>query len=285
MFKLHNALLFSCSIMAFACRESPGPVHVNPRAALASVERFGVQFSGDYHLGEMGPYQLMIIDPDQSRAHEADSLSNRGALAVAYVNIGEAESYRWFYNDIRHDWILGANPNWKDHFYIDAAKQGWHTLVIDRVLPAIFSKGFKGVFLDMVDVASPDLYPMLRPGIVALIHEIREAYPDKILMINNGSFLVPEVSDCVDGMVVESVFASYDFAAKSYVPVKKEDSNARCAELRTLMTTYGMKIFAIDYAPPGDTLTRAFAEREAIHHGFLSFVSTIELNSLPQSMR
>jgi polysaccharide biosynthesis protein PelA len=282
MFKLYAVLLLSCSATAFVCRESSAPGHGSPRAALASVERFGVQFSGEYRLRDMAPYQLMIIDPDQS-AGEADSLSRRGALPVAYVNIGEAESYRWFYPAIHTDWMLAANPNWKDHCYIDASKKEWHTLLVDRVLPKIFSKEFKGVFLDMADVASPQLYPTLRPAIVALIREIREAYPDKIIIMNNGTFLAPEVADVIDGIVVESVFATYDFQSKSYMPSAKEDSDARCAELDTLMKSYGVKVFAIDYAPPADSAAQAFARREARRRGFRSFVSTIELNSLPSA--
>ncbi|HLP16115.1 MAG TPA: endo alpha-1,4 polygalactosaminidase [Bacteroidota bacterium] len=278
---LFASLLLLCLITAFACRESSGPGHPNPRTALTSVDHFGVQFSGDYSLARMLPYQMMIIDPDQSRRHEADSLSARGIIPVAYINIGEAESYRWYYKDIRPEWMLGANPNWPDHFYVDASKSGWHSLLIDQVLPVIFGKSFKGIFLDMVDVASPDLYPMLRPGVVELIHAMREEFPDKIILMNNGTFLAPEVADAIDGIVVESVFATYNFKDKTYIPVRKDASETRCAELAALHTSYGLRIFAIDYAPEGDSLTRAYARNQSRSHGFSSFVSTIELNTLP----
>lgn len=283
MSKLHAPLLLFCLAAVFGCRESSMPGRVSPRSAVESVSRFGVQFSGDYRLDAMSPYQLMIIDPDVSTAGEADSLSRRGALPVAYVNIGEAESYRWFFNDILPEWRLGANPNWPGHFYIDVTQRGWQRLLIERVLPAVFEKGFTGVFLDMIDVASPALYPRLRPGVLAIIREIRTAYPDKILLINNGTFLAGDASDLIDGIVVESTFTTYDFASKAYVPVKKEDSDARCAELDSLKAAYGIRFFAIDYAAPGDSAAALYARREARRHGLLSFVSTIELNSLPAS--
>jgi polysaccharide biosynthesis protein PelA len=272
------------SCLSLACRSTPTANQTSPRAAIGSVEHFGVQFTGEYHLAEMAGYQLMILDPDQAGAHDADSIVQRGNFPIAYLNIGEAESYRWFYRDIHQEWILASNPNWKDHFYLDVNNTGWHSLLMKKVLPAIFQKGFDGIFLDMVDVASPELYPTLQPGVIALIREIREEYPEKIIIMNNGTFLAGAVNDLIDGIVVESVFTSYDFTSKTYVRQRDEDSHARCAELHTLVKTLGVKIFAIDYAPPGDTLTARTAANRSHEQGFLSFVSTIELDTLPKPL-
>ncbi len=281
---LYGLSLVVLSWYSFGCGHIQTPKPASPRAAVAGITRFGVQFSGEYKLAEMAPYQMMFLDPDQAGLHDADSIGARGGLPIAYLNIGEAEAYRWFYPEILKDWMLAPNPNWKDHFYIDVNKPGWHTLLIRKVLPAIFHKGFSGVFLDMVDVSSPDLYPMLQPGVISLIREIREAYPAKIIIMNNGTFIAGDVNELIDGIIVESVFATYDFTTKTYVPVNADASAARCAELKLLKKSLGLKIFAIDYALPGDTLTARMAARKSSAQGFLPFVSTIELNALPKPL-
>jgi uncharacterized protein (TIGR01370 family) len=276
--------LIIISFLSFACRHTPATKQINPRLAVSGIERFGVQFSGEYNLADMAPYQMMILDPDQAGAGDADSISTRGTIAIAYLNIGEAEVYRWFYKDIHQDWILAPNPNWKDHFYIDVNNKGWHKLVMNKIIPSIFEKGFSGLFLDMADVASPSLYPMLEPGVVSLIREMREEYPDKVIIMNDGTFLAGAVSDAIDGIVVESVFTTYDFITRSYIPVKEENSAARCSELQQLKKATGVKIFAIDYAPPGDTITAQAAAGQSTSQGFVPFVSTIELNTLPKPL-
>jgi len=281
---VYGLFLFILSCCSFACRPAPAPKHMNPRAAVGSITHFGVQFSGEYRLADMAPYQMMFLDPDQAGPHDADSITQRGGLPVAYVNIGEAESYRWYFPEIRSEWMLAPNPNWKDHFYVDVNRTEWHDLIIGKILPAAFAKGFAGVFLDMVDVSSPELYPVLQPGVVSLIREIREAHPEKIIIMNNGTFLAQSVNDVIDGIVVESVFASYNFDTKTYYRRTDEDAAYRCTELRRLMKDTGVKIFAIDYALPGDTLTAREASRLSRAQGFASFVSTIELNALQQPL-
>ncbi len=281
---VYGLSLVLISLWSIGCGHTPAPKPMSTRAAVGGVQRFGVQFSGEYKLAEMARYQMMFLDPDQAGIHDADSITARGGLPVAYLNIGEAEAYRWFYAEILKEWMLAPNPNWKDHFYIDVNKPEWHALLLRKVLPAIFQKGFSGVFLDMVDVSSPDLYPMLQPGVISLIREIREAYPAKIIIMNNGTCIAGAVSELIDGIVVESVFATYDFASKTYMPVNAGASAARCAELQLLMKSTGMKIFAIDYAQPGDTLTALLAAQKSSQQGFLPFVSTIELNALPKPL-
>ena len=94
------------------------------------------------------------------------------------------------------------------------------------------------------------------------IGEIRKTYPDKIIIMNNGTFLAKAVTEFIDGIVVESVFFTYDFASKTYAPVNEESTIYRCTELEGIMKSAGTKIFAIDYALPGDTLAARSAIRE-----------------------
>jgi polysaccharide biosynthesis protein PelA len=267
-------------LTGFHCSTMISDRAVPPREAIRSVKNFAVQFSGEYKLGDFTQYDLVIMDPDQARNSEADSLSIRKILPVAYLNIGEAEEYRWYYSDVKPEWLLGKNPNWDRHFYIDVNHPDWQKLVLDKILPKIFRTAYAGVFLDMIDIASPELYPATRGGVIKLISRIRAAYPDKIILMNNGVFLSGSVSDLIDGICVESVFASYDFSTKKYFLRTQAEYEPRARELEELQKHLNTRIFVIDYAVQGDTAAQSLVRTKALEHGFVPFVSTIELNAI-----
>jgi cysteinyl-tRNA synthetase len=234
-----------------------------------------------YDIDAFGHYDVVFIDPDISLESQVDTLLRRGVLPIAYVNIGEAEEYRWYYPDIKPGWLFGKNPNWPDHYYIDVNNTEWQQLVLETILPRIFRKGFPGIFLDMVDVASPNLHPSTREGVVALIGKIRREYPDKVIIMNDGTFLVDQVSGLIDGVCVESVFSSYNFGSKTYFMRPTNESDQRCDELKGIVKRFGTRIFLIDYAAAGDAATKASVVAEARQHGFIPYVSTINLDSIP----
>jgi uncharacterized protein (TIGR01370 family) len=244
------------------------------------VKNLAVQFSGTYDTGILSRFDVVFIDPDVSHSAEVDTLLNRGVLPIAYVNIGEAEEYRWYYPDIKQEWLFGENPNWPGHYYVDVNNSHWQDLMLEKILPRIFRKGFSGIFLDMVDVASPELHPSTREGVITLIRKIRRAYPDKVIIMNDGTFLVDQVSSSIDGLCVESVFASYNFQSKNYFVRPRSESEGRCRELAAIVKQYGLRIFLIDYAAPGDVKTKSFVMAESRQRGFIPFVSTINLDSI-----
>ena len=280
---LRPAFLLLLVSSHFWCNQGNSNSTLQPRQAFHLVHNFGVQFSGTYLLSTLRSYDLVIIDPDQARNFEAESLAASRTLAVAYVNIGEAEDYRWYRSEIRKEWLRGSNPNWPGHSYIDVRNTGWQDLLLEKILPRIFRMPYAGLFLDMVDVASPDLYPEMSDGVVDLISRIRKAYPDKVLIMNGGAFLASRVRDVVDAMCAESIFSSYDFGSKKYYIRPGSESSERAMELRGMSQRNGVKILDIDYAARGDSRIRAAVMDSAERNGFLGYIGTIELDSLERA--
>ncbi len=264
----------------FVCKTVSSNGTVPPRTAIRSVNNLAVQFSGTYDTNIFRRYDIVFIDPDVSRDADVDTLLNHRVLPIAYVNIGEAEAYRWYYSDIKPAWLFGENPNWPKHYYINVNNVEWQQLILEKILPRIFRKNFSGVFLDMVDIASPDLHPSTREGVIALIGKIRRAYPEKVIIMNDGTFLVDQVSSSIDGLCVESVFATYDFKSKTYYIRNKSEAEERCKELSGIIKQFGTKIFLIDYASPDAVTTKASVMTQARQYGFVPFVSTINLDSI-----
>jgi uncharacterized protein (TIGR01370 family) len=251
---------------------------------IKAVESFAVYFSNPWR-DTLTTFDLVVLDPDNRSTKEIQQLRKQGTLPIAYVNLGEAESYRYFFDQINSDWLLGPNPNWPNHYYVDARKAGWRRLLLNTVIPNIMDKGFQGLFFDMVDTALPGLYPETKPGMIRLIEDIRQAYPDDLLIMNNGLFLVDEVHPSLDALIVENVFTRYDFDANRYVKTAQPERDRLVKQLHEHRKNYGLRPFLLNYAGSSDSTFRTYAYLQAQDEDFLTFISTVELDTIFSSHR
>lgn len=247
-----------------------GPLH--------GVGSYAVVFS-DVPVRELLAYDLAIVDPGHFDAADIADLHAGGVVPIAYISLGEAEAYRDFFPGLDTPWLLGPNPNWPDHYYVDVRAEAWRNLLLNQVAPAIAEKGFAGFFLDTVDTAS--LFPALQPAMVALIRSLKAQHPSMHLIMNHGIFLAPEVGDVLSGIAVEGLFATYAFETGTYHRTALGVQRTRLQSLRALQEAFPLTIFAIDYAAPSDASLRRYASRTAQRQGFRSFVGTIALDLLP----
>lgn len=251
------------------------------RPALDEVERFAVYFSGPFR-SDLGCYDMAVVDPDDHSPAEIGRLRAVGTLPIAYLNVGEVETYRWFHPRVDPSWILGVNPNWENHYYVDAREEGWQSLLLEEVIPRILEKGYAGLLLDMVDTALPGLYPETEPGMIELVHRIRGRHPDLALIMNHGFFLADRVSEAIDAVVVEGTFTYYDFDQDAYRRTAVEVQESQLGMIDSLRETHGLEAFLIDYAGSEDDELRAYARRRAEETGLRSFLGTIRLDTVPR---
>jgi len=85
-----------------------------------------------------------------------------GRKVLAYLSIGEAETYRpywqagWGANGdgtpdaTAPSWLLWENPFWEANYVVRYRDPGWQNLIFAS-LDKIFAAGFDGVYLDIVD--------------------------------------------------------------------------------------------------------------------------------------
>jgi len=85
--------------------------------------------------------------------------SNNGKrLVIAYMSIGEAEDYRFYWND---SWKVGSpsfiekeNPNWEGNYKVRYWENEWQQIIYgtdNSYLDKIINIGFDGVYLDIID--------------------------------------------------------------------------------------------------------------------------------------
>jgi len=112
-------------------------------------------------------YDLLIIDlfyeGDEILTPgdvEALKTKNNGGkrLVLAYMSIGEAEEYRYYWNDgwlsNPPSWLGKENPDWEGNYKVRFWERGWQDIIFgatNSYLKKIIDAGFDGVYLDIID--------------------------------------------------------------------------------------------------------------------------------------
>jgi len=111
-------------------------------------------------------YDVLVIDLfwDEATALTVDELARvrqkpqgGNRLILAYMSIGEAESYRWYWNPSWRpgspSWLGPENPDWAGNYLVRYWEDSWQDIIVGSAgyLDKIISAGFDGVYLDIID--------------------------------------------------------------------------------------------------------------------------------------
>ena len=79
-------------------------------------------------------------------------------LVIAYMSIGEAEDYRYYWQkewkSSPPSWLAGENPNWLGNYKVRYWDLVWQDIIYgndNSYLKKILDAGFDGVYLDIID--------------------------------------------------------------------------------------------------------------------------------------
>ena len=157
--------LFFLSTVLFSCATAP-----SGQADLSAVDDFLFQLQ-DVDLPAIGAtrYDLVVIDysvdgtdPYRWSSRQVKTLKNSvgGKIVLAYLSIGEAEEYRFYWDfswadelspdPDAPDWLGRVNQDWPGNFKVKYWKSGWQDIVFSY-LDRIIGQGFDGIYLDIVD--------------------------------------------------------------------------------------------------------------------------------------
>jgi len=98
----------------------------------------------------------MLTNKDINRLKIKENGSKR--LVISYLSIGEAEDYRYYWDDKYYDnppiWLMNENPNWEGNYPVKYWNDDWQRIIAtdnNSYLNKIINAGFDGVYLDIVD--------------------------------------------------------------------------------------------------------------------------------------
>ena len=138
------------------------------------------------------------------------------------------------------------------------------------------AQGYDGVFLDTIDTVYA--YPETVSGMIDLIESLREAYPEALLVQNRGFTVIHETAPFVDAVMLEDLSTGYNFDSKEYTRI---DNSEEADLLQDLVEETPLVVLVLDYVPEGDTKTAQDVAQIADDYGFISSISTIALDDIP----
>ncbi len=169
--RLRQAVPFSAALwacLAVACRAADPPGGA-PGRPWQGVRRWGYQLQ-DLRLETLSasPFDLLVIDYSRDGSEEErwtrediaaiKAAKSPGRLVVAYLSIGEAEDYRYYWKQSWKReppaWLEQENPDWKGNIKVRYWDPQWQRLIFgtpDSYLDKIMDAGFDGAYLDIID--------------------------------------------------------------------------------------------------------------------------------------
>ncbi len=137
-----------------------------PVPRLKNIRHWGYQLQ-DVHLPDIARsfYDLVVIDysadGSDEKAFSATDIAGiknrpdgKRRIILAYLSIGEAEDYRFYWragwHNKRPPWMMGENPQWPGNYPVKYWDRRWQKIIFNY-LDRIIAVGFDGVYLDRID--------------------------------------------------------------------------------------------------------------------------------------
>ena len=240
----------------------------------------------DYAADGSADTAFIAADIDRLRASMTSP-----AKVIAYMSIGEAEDYRYYWNPAwkpgSPQWITTVNPDWAGNFKVEYWNGEWQATIFGNpqsYLDQIIDAGFDGVYLDIIDAYEfyedrgvDDASERMIEFVSDLAAYAREQKPGFLIVPQNAPELGanPAYLEIVDGIGMESVYFGYDEPGVATEPSTTTDLEL---QLRRF-TDAGKFVLAVDYVDTPSGVASAY--RRARLQGFLPTVTDVDLDGLP----
>jgi cysteinyl-tRNA synthetase len=287
--------------------------------ALTDVRFFAYQLQNQEQPASMkrlvdSHYDLLVIDQTRSvkgqeaydsrrdvmRLKASSGSTGHGKVVICYLDVGEAESYRWYWNsDWRvgnPSWIVAPDPGgWDGNFPVAYWTPEWKS-IMSTAIDRIIDDGYDGVYLDWLEAyafepvaaaaraqdlnARKELIDFVR----GLEEHARQRDPGFIFVAQNAAELgaYPDWLKLFDGIGQESIW--YDGAGDpdaggtpGDVPVDAGLTRDYLQDLSAWRAN-GKVVLDIEYARKPANVSRAYALGAS--RRFKTYVTLVPLDSL-----
>lgn len=283
---------------AGATASAPPPQ--GPRPALGAAQSWAYQLQRlDAAAAAASPYDVLVVDHAAEgetairSAGEINALKTKPdgtrRLVLAYVSIGEAESYRAYWDaswaTSRPAWLLSENDDWPGNFAVRYWDPAWQAIVSGSdgaMLDQVAAAGFDGVYLDKCDVFDDlrEREPAVAQGrtdmegdmvafIAAISRRLKARDPSFVVVMQNAEALTawPDLVAAIDGIGKESLI----FGDAGPEKRNAEDDINATAENLDVAATAGKRILVVEYL--NDSAKMKDAAGFAQQKGYVLYVS------------
>lgn len=269
-------------------------------------------------------YDLLVIDNMRSvkgdemhpNAQDVSTLKNstgsRGQrkLVVCYIDIGEAEDYRYYWKDHwkvgNPEWIVAPDPDgWDGNYPVKYWRKAWKDIVFgsdSAMIDRILADGYDGIYLDWVEAFefTPVDSSAQQEGLDARIEMIRfiseiAAYcrakkPGFIVIPQNATAIVLENDSwtqqylqTIDAIAQEDIWfdGEADQGGKEGdIPIDPQLTQEYITNLRIFQTA-NVPVITVDYAQLQPNVDSCY--RAAGRLGYIEYVALRQLNELTKT--
>ncbi|WOO40711.1 endo alpha-1,4 polygalactosaminidase [Rubellicoccus peritrichatus] len=241
---------------------------------------------------EMSTRDAAIIEVRNQTPESVAKLQEAGTLVIGYISLGEDDALRVgdaggpggfdsAYFDRNQDGAPDKNSVWSSYF-TDSRQPAWRRHFLDIAWNMKKKFGVDGFFLDTVDTS--ELYKESRDAMVTLVKELRAQNPDSLIILNRGFHTVADLAPYVDGVMFESLTASWDWGNSEYILMRPSawDHGLEIWQdvLKPAMDDHGLVVLALDYAGGPDAPAVKTAYDRAATFGYIPEVSNIYLDKI-----
>jgi len=221
-------------------------------------------------------------------------------IVVCYIDVGEAESYRWYWQDKWKigdpDWIVAEDPDgWDENYPVKFWNEEWKK-IMRQCLDRIIDDEYGGVYLDWLEIysfepvakaaESEDLN--VRQELIEFVRELseyaRSQKPGFLFIAQNAAELgeFPEYVELFDAIAQEAIW--YDGGGDpdteeepGDVPLDSEDSEEYVNHLEDWQQLE-KPVFNVEYAQGSSNARQAYQLGK--EHEFKTYVTLRPLDRL-----
>ena len=252
-------------------------------------------------------FRTVVIDysPDGTeknkfKAADIERIKSASVIPVAYVSIGEAEKYRYYWRpdwkEGNPEWLGRKNPEFGDNYKVKYWYPEWQRL-IKGYLDKIFQQGFAGVYLDIVDgfeywsnpesheqcLSEAEAAEKMIEFVITIANYSRKRAGRQFLIIpQNGERLLDydlggRYLDAISGIGVEDTW--YDRTIRQH----RKNTEEKLFYLRKFVKS-GKAVFAVDYVDDGSGYRHENKKRmeryvkKCVKNGFHYYIAKSDRN-------
>ncbi len=248
------------------------------------------------------PYDVFVIDYSRDGTDEkALTPAEIAALkrkpdgtrriVLAYLSIGEAENYRYYWRPdwetpgLAPPWLAGPNKRWRTNFPVRYWDPDWQAIVFtgeDSYLSRIAAAGFDGVYLDRVDAFQEfeNENPAAREQMILFVNSLaahaRVLKPGFLVVPQNAEELLDDAGyrAMIDGIAKEDLLFGDGRPKRPNKPERIADSLGHLEPLRADRKP----VFVVEYIDNPDDVAGARKRIEQL--GFVPHFADRKLDTM-----
>lgn len=283
--------------------QAPGVATLSPARTLAAAKSWGYQLQKiDPNALAAAPYDVFVIDYSRDgtdeRALTAEEIARLKVkpdggrrIVLAYLSIGEAEKYRYYWQPdwetsaLAPPWLTEPNKRYRTNFPVRYWHADWQAIVFrgdNSYLGRILNAGFDGIYLDRVDVheefekENSAAGEQMMAFVKALAAHARALRPGFLVVPQNAEELLEAASyrAVIDAIAKEDLLFG---AGRSKHPNSQQQIDAGVRDLKLLARDH-KPVFVVEYLDNPQDIANARTRIE--EHGFIPHFASRALNRM-----